>query len=88
MKTKEIRERIGSMGFERGVVFVLEAQNEMLLQTRRDLSELASYFDKMVESFTGVITVAERMKETIDKNQMKEEELGPNTNSLDKKDMQ
>lgn len=88
MRTREIRDRITSMGFERGVVYSLEAQNEMLIQTRRDLNELAAYFDKMVDSLNGVVTVAERMKDVIDKGKMKEEDLGPNTNSLDKDDMQ
>lgn len=88
MKTREIRDRVKSMGFERGVVYCLEAQNEMLIQTKRDLNELASYFDKMVDSLEGVVTVAERMKDVIDKGRLKEEDLGPNTNSLDKEDMQ
>lgn len=88
MKTREIREHIQSRGFERGVVYVLEAQNEMLIQTRRDLNELASYFDKMVDSLDGITIVAERMKDVIDKGRLKEEDLGPNTNSLDKEDMQ
>lgn len=82
MKTKEIRERIQSMGFERGAVYVLEALNEQHIQTRRDLAELAAYFDKLVDSMNGVVVVAERMKEHIDKNRMKEEDLGPNTYSL------
>lgn len=88
MKTREVREHIQSRGFERGVVYCLEAQNEMLIQTKRDLNELASYFDKMVDSLEGVVTVAERMKDVIDKSRLKEEDLGPNTNALDKDDMQ
>lgn len=86
MQTREIRDRVKTMGHERGVVYCLEAINEQLLQTRRDLNELATYFDKMTDSLTGVVTVAERMKEVIDKNRMREEDLGPNTNSLDKED--
>lgn len=88
MKTREIRERLTSMGYERGTLYVLEALNEMQLQTQRDIRELASYFDKMVDSFNGITTVAERMKDIIDKGTQKEEDLGPNTNSLDKEDMQ
>lgn len=88
MKTREIRDRVKSMGFERGVVYCLEAINEELLQTRRDIRELATYFDKMVDSMNGITTVAERMRDVIDKSRLAEEDLGPNTNSLDKEDMQ
>lgn len=88
MRTREIRDRFKSMGVERATLYCLEAINEELLQTRRDLQELATYFDKMVESFDGVVNVAARMKETIEKNEQRyEDELGPNTNSLDKDDM-
>lgn len=86
MKTREIRDRVKSMGFERGTVYCLEAINEELLQTRRDLNELASYLDKMTDSMSGMMVVAERMKETLDRNRMAEDELGPNTNALDKDD--
>lgn len=86
MKTREIRDRIKTMGFERGAVYCLEAINEELIQTRRDLNELASYLDKMTDSMSGMMVVAERMKETIDRNRMGEDELGPNTNALDKDD--
>lgn len=88
MKTREIRDRVKSMGFERGAVYCLEAINEELLQTRRDIRELATYFDKLVDSMNGITTVAERMKDVIDKAKLSEEDLGPNTNSLDKEDMQ
>lgn len=90
MKTREIRDRVKSMGFERGAVYVLEALNEELLQTRRDIRELAHHFDKLVDSMNGVMTVAGRMKETIEKFERPAEEdiLGPNTNSLDKEPKQ
>jgi hypothetical protein len=85
MKTKEIRERVKSMGFERGVMYALEAMNEAAIQDQRDLKELAHYFDKMVDAFNGVIAVADQMKsavERIDKNRLSEEQLGANTHSL------
>lgn len=88
MKTREIRERVTAMGFEQGVVYCLEAMNEMQLQTKRDLNELAVYFDKMVASFDGMMVVAGKMKDVIDKNRLAEEDLGPNTNSLDKEPKQ
>lgn len=88
MKTKEIRDRIKSIGFERGTVYSLEAINEQLLQTRRDLRELAVYMDKLVDNMDGMLGVAARMKEVIERGEQKEEDLGPNTNSLDKEDMQ
>lgn len=84
MKTREIRDRIKSMGFERGAVYCLEAINEELLQTRRDIRELAQHFDKMVDSMGGMMVVAERMKDVIDRAKLSEEDLGPNTNALDK----
>lgn len=87
MKTREIRDRIKSMGFERGITYCLEALNEEHQQTRRDLAELATYFDKLTDTMGGMMTVAERMKEVIDKNRMKEEELGPNTHSLGSEDV-
>lgn len=88
MKTREIRERLMTMGFERGAAYCLEAINEELLQTRRDIRELASYFDKMVDSMDGMMAVASNMKAVLDKNKMDEEDLGPNTHSLGDKDVQ
>lgn len=85
MKTREIRDRIKSMGFERGTVFCLEAMNEQSLQNARDLKELAHYFDKLVTSMDGMLSVAQTMKERIEKMPA-EEDLGPNTNALDKLD--
>lgn len=70
------------MGFERAAVYSLEAINEELLQTRRDIRELASYFDKMVDSMGGMMTVAQSMKDVLDKSRLSEEELGANTHSL------
>lgn len=85
MKTKEIREILTRMGYERGAAYILESQNEMLLQTRKDLTELATYFDKMVDSFNGVIAVAGRMKETIERfdKQTEQDGLGESTEGLD-----
>jgi hypothetical protein len=91
MKTKEIRDRIKSMGFERAVTYCLEAMNEQHIQTRRDLTELAVMFNKMTDALVGVTNVAEAMKEQVDKfkmTELAEPELGSNTNSLDKEDMQ
>lgn len=82
MKTKEIRDRVKSMGFERGALYCLEAINEELLQTRRDIRELAMYFDKMVDTMGGMMTVAESMKDVLDRGRIKEDDLGPNTHSL------
>ena len=88
MKTREIRDRITSMGFDKGVVYCLEAINEEVLQSRRDLRELATYFDKLVSSMDGMMVVASNMKQLIDNSMMAEEDtLGPNTNALDKDDL-
>lgn len=82
MKTREIKDRIKAMGFERGTVYTLEALNEELLQTRRDLRELAVYFDKLTDSMNGVMVVAGNMKAVLDANAQREDDLGPNTHSL------
>ena len=82
MKTKDIRDRIKAMGFEKGTVYTLEAMNEELLQTRRDIRELANYFDRMVDSMNGMMTVAQSMKDVLDARSQREDELGPNTHSL------
>lgn len=85
MKTREIRERIQSMGFERGVAYVLEAQNEMLIQTRKDLGELALHFDKLIDSMDGMLAVAGRMKEKIEQFEKNDHDLGESTEALDKR---
>lgn len=82
MKTREIRDRIKAVGFERGAVYCLEAINEELIQTRRDLNEMAAYFDQLVNAMGGMITVSERMKEYLDQHKMRHGELGPNTHAL------
>lgn len=87
MKTKEIREYIKAKGFERGAVYVLEAMNEELQQTRRDLRELATYFDKIVDMTTGMVQVAGEMKRVLDAGkEPAEEDLGPNTHALGRKE--
>jgi len=88
MKTKEIRDRVRSMGFERGVVYCLEAQNEKITQLQTDLREVGLYMNKIVDTITGMTAVAERMRETVDRLNMRDEqahpELGDSTNALDK----
>jgi hypothetical protein len=85
MKTKEIRERIQALGFERGTVYCLEAMNEMTIQTRKDLAELAIHFDKLVDSMDGMLAVAGRMKEKIESFEKNDHDLDESTESLDKK---
>lgn len=84
MKTREIRDRVKAMGFEQGVIFCLEAINEMQAQHARDLKELATYFDKLVSTMDGMMNVAGAMKKMIEASDPVEEDLGPNTNALDK----
>lgn len=88
MRTREIRERIRTIGFERGVVYCLEAQNEKLAQLETDLREVGVYMNKIVDTITGMTAVAERMKETVERLNMREgpahPELGDSTNALDK----
>ena len=84
MKTREIKTLITNMGYERGSVHVLEALNEKINQQSRDLKELAHMFDKMIDSMDGMMTVAGRMKETIDKfgAEQAEEDLGASTQGI------
>jgi hypothetical protein len=84
MKTREIRERIKSMGFEQGVVYCLEAINETQQQNARDLKELATYFEKLVGSMDSMLVVAGNMKQVIQRSEPAEEDLGPNTQALDR----
>lgn len=84
MKTREIRDYIASMGFERGTVHVLESLNEAINQNARDMKELAHMFDKMVDSMDGMMTVAGAMKDKLAHMQQKEDGLDGNTNALDK----
>lgn len=79
MKTRDIRETISRRGND-GVIFVLESLNEQILQTRRDLNELATYFNKMVDSMDGMLAVAERMKQTIEEPEA--DGLGSSTQSI------
>lgn len=86
MKTREIRDRVRSMGHERGILYCLEAINEELIQTRRDIKELATYFDQLVSSMDSMLIVAGNMRAKIDQVEGRGEELnellGPNTNDL------
>lgn len=85
MKTREIRQQITARGFDQGVIHVLEAQNEMLLQTRRDLTELATYFDKVVELTGNMADGVAKVRDKIQDMEAKQDDgLGISTNSLDK----
>lgn len=87
MKTREIRQHISAQGFERGVVFVLEAMNEQLQQCHKNTVELAKLIDRMSNVMSNYDAGAGAMKrslEQIQRGQKHEAELGPNTNSLDK----
>lgn len=84
IKTREIKTVIKAQGYERGTLFVLESLSEEVKQNARDLKELAHMFDKMVDSMDGMMTVAGRMKETIQKFDKEEAEpdLGSSTQGL------
>lgn len=83
MKTKEIRQYVKQLG-EEGVVRVLESLNEKLNQNARDLKELAHYFDKVVTLTDNMADGFGAIKDRISRMEMKEEDLGPSTQSLDK----
>lgn len=81
MKTKEIRERLHKQR-EQGLLSVLETMNEELLQTRRDLHELAHHFDKLVDTLNNVVEVQGQFKERILRNEQKDDDMNSSTNSL------
>lgn len=89
MKTREVRERIQSMGFEKGVVWCLEALNEQQIQLGRDINELAQLFDKLTDSMqqlTGAMEHAKSAVESLQERQQQEDGLGVNTQALGRDD--
>lgn len=84
IKTREIKTILTNRGYELGTLHVLEALSEEIKQNARDLKELAHMFDKMVDSMDGMMAVAGRMKETIEKfgKEPDEEDLGPSTQGI------
>lgn len=56
--------------------------NEELLQTRRDLNELATHFDKLAGMLSDVVDVQAHFKDRILANEQKEDGMNASTNSL------
>ena len=87
MKTRDIKDFYKMHG-EGGLIKILEGQNEQLKSLEKSITELALMQDKIIDTMTGVMTVAGNMKETIDRiNNPKEEELGISTQSIDRGEM-
>ena len=70
------------MNKQDGVRTVLETMNEELLQTRRDLQELAMHFDKLATLLTNVVDVQAHFKDRILANEQKQDDMNASTNSL------
>lgn len=83
LKTKEIRTYIKQQG-EEGVIRVLESLSEQINQNARDMKELATYFDKVVELTGNMADGFGAVKERIQKMEAAHEDLGISTQSLDK----
>lgn len=67
---------------QEGLLRVLETQNEQQLQLSRDIKELASYFDTVVDLVNNVVEVQGKMKEYVTSHD-REDELGnTSTNSV------
>lgn len=90
MKTKEIREYIQSMGFERGVIHVLEALSEENKGLRKDLNEAGQHLLLMAQNQQQFVDFAGVIKEHVQKLERHTEEddddLGPSTHSIGRDD--
>lgn len=81
MKTREIRGIIEAQGMERGVIYVLEAMNEDVVNSRREMVVMAGMLNKMLDILNSLTVVGDNMKSTIEKlnQEAAEPDLGPNT---------
>lgn len=87
MKTREIRERLQSMGFEKGTLYCLEAINESILGLAKNVMSLANDQNKIIDTIGNVVGVAGAMKEHLDKIvEGDDDDLGPSTQSIKQKD--
>lgn len=85
MKTREIQGYIRSMGFEAGVVHVLQAINEDIQGQRQDLRELGKEFLSMIETMEKMVNLNAVMRDKVEKvsaGQRVEDDLDPNTQGL------
>lgn len=56
--------------------------NEELIQTRRDLQELAMHFDKLASLLQDVVDVQAVFKDRILANEQRQDDMNSSTNSL------
>lgn len=87
MKTREIRERLQSMGFEKGTMYCLEAINESILGLTKSVMSLADDQNKIIDTIGNVVGVAGAMKDHLTKiEEGDDDDLGPSTQSIKQKD--
>lgn len=88
MKTRDIKDILRNRGQERGVLFVLESQNEQIIALHRGLKDCAIAIDKVIDIVSTLVQVGENMKSTIEKvnKQVGEDryDLGDNTQMIGK----
>lgn len=82
MKARDIEGILKQRGFERGTLHVLVALSEQITQTRKDLTELAGMFDMLTNNMQGMLAVAGRMKEVIEKRTQEDDGQDPATQLL------
>lgn len=79
LKARNIQDEIAAHGFERGVVKCLEMLAEYQGVIRESQFEIAQRLDQMSTIIGQFVTVAERMKTTIETLQAKDREVGDDT---------
>lgn len=82
LNAREIKHVINNKGFEKGLVYLVEALAEQDKSLHRALNELASYFNQLVDSMNGVMAAASAMKQVVESVDPREPELGSNTQRL------
>jgi lauroyl/myristoyl acyltransferase len=86
LKARQVRDILRDKGTDKGVVYVLETLAEQDAHMMKRLVELAQYFDKMVDTMTGVTDLAGRMKAEVQRiASEREDDFPPNTEDLGRK---
>ena len=87
-KTRQIEQIILEKGFERGIKFVVEAQNETIRELRKSITEMAQQQMQMIDTMANVVNGAGAMKAEFEKQMKKaglvepQDDMGPNTQDL------
>lgn len=71
MKTNMIQDVLRNKGFERGVQYILEQQNEDIATIKKNMLALANMFNQMTDSLNNVVRGTEGMKLHLEKQMKK-----------------